>query len=145
MCLVTASQAVEGVQHGTRACVTRKLAVPRGGSFQVRLRGSLRMQHQTEVQATVNAKGVSAGLVDHVRDGNQLLAQGNGRILLGIATAADGDGTLGMGGVPSTPGRSSGYTIPILLGRIPGDQGEQAENRHCAVWPSGRYAWRDWR
>ncbi len=33
LCLVTAGQAVEGVQHGTRACVTRKLAVPRGGSL----------------------------------------------------------------------------------------------------------------
>jgi hypothetical protein len=76
------------------------------------------MQHQSEVQATVNANGVSAGLVDHVRDGNQLLAQGLGRILLGIATAADGDGTPGKGGVPGAPGRSSGYTTPTCLGEL---------------------------
>ena len=33
----------------------------------------------------------------------------------------------------------------LLLGRIPGNQGEQGENRHCGLWPSGRQAWSQWR
>ena len=43
---------------------------------------------------------------------------------------------------------STADTISNCLGEfreIRESKGEQAENRHCAVWPSGRHAWSDWR
>ena len=45
--------------------------------------------------------------------------------------------------IPNSPEFRGHHTQP--LGRIPGNQGEQVENGHCGLWPSGRQAWSHWR
>src|SRR5208337_2997950 len=88
LCLVTAGQVVEGVQHGTRACVTRKLAVPLGGSFQVPLRGSLRM-HRSRLEGNTgvncNKRGAKSSIC-YIRQKNSATLFAVSHCVISIST-----------------------------------------------------------